>query len=1501
MLIEDLKVQIQIDIAKATANLKAIQTQTQGMMSSFRNASKSVIKDTDKLSNAIMKSSIAWGSWKVISGAVKYVAEMESQLMSFSVKLGSVTRATRLYGDVVQLAARTPLNLPEITKSVNQMLAYGTSVSKVVDVVRMLGDVSTGVGAGLEDVAWVYGTMQATGRVVLRDLYQLGTRGIPILQELSKNLKTDTAGIMELSRKGALSLGDMERAFRSMTNEGGMFHDMLARQSKTLKGLYSTLIDTKDLALVDVFKPVTESLKGLVKASIEFIDSNKLFAQAIGLVIDLTVGTFIGVIKDMFIVFSVLPGPIRGATGLILAFVASFSGVVWVVALLAKLQLRMAAYKKTLVATFIAQFKTNLEILKTAITARLAKAGIDGVSVSTSWLGIKSAIAKVGMGALTRAFLSSLIPAKLSMSAILGVGKSLLTLTGYIGWAVLAVVTLIEVFGSLYDMISPLWKKPTNEAEIMSDALKDQAEAMKDLEDSMQGVDDTGKKLTKTWKDMYEEVFASIKEDKPLLGKGIVKENIDLLIRSYEGDLAKVRERDELVRRSMGLEGKPLNEAERKRMGDLIGESSARQKTRQGVETVALLLTELEYMERIAWLKQQSFEISEKMNGLLDNYDKKILEILNKERSLSELERSGEKFAFQNDMREVGIVEGGTDWNHLMGDFTLYYKLVDAKRKEQLKMDVGSFDVSLAQSELEKDILSNKNDLVKAEADLLVLNQRAVDEKISGWDYEKRLAALKKVYANNEVAIYKAIDLEKRNIEADMTETELDNIQLKYDKELENMKKLGMTADSIAIKAARRDAELRSSKLKEDVEAVEARYAIGISRQGDQLERYDLETEQGVYTLSLKKVYADMLQKQGDLLSSEISLLNSKASSEFKRLNTYDPKDRYDRAVYDKALAEYDKSVSEMKNMIGRLRGIREDMAKNGASVADIKAFEKERALGRVPLEYDKNIAKYEATGDIGARLLEEKKKRDKFVKEMYGTDQKVIKKAGKISVDLYFDEMEKSFLERKGLNFLKDTGVGSLVTNVGSAYEKYSDKDITPGAIPLDGVIAGIATAMRDGGKALMEGMGSVVSMVIDTLVKIAEESKHFKMIISFLTDILSYLLPDIDAALGPVLDLMYAFSPTLKSLGSVLIDVVKVLIKTVTWVYDYALMPFGNFIIDVANGYIGLWNATLGGIAGYIGTLSHLVTSAEGAALAAIAEAEKDAQKKLKTALSDLVSTIEDASSKLRESIDGVSNLIKDKLGSQLKSLKDLYDVGAITAGQLQSRSSGMLDKERDNFWESGRIAGLSDQQVYDTWMGIVPGIAEGKSLADLWLELAVLVKQNSVLLEFSARLVDLQASVGKEDYGAQLAGFNAWKSGQSSLSGYTIPAAPAAPAAPVADPRIAEYNAVLGDTFKYNPRSDSVELIRASIRALGGTPAYAMGSSYIPNDTFANIHEGEMVIPKPFAASLRSGEMSLSKSGGDNITINVYGSVLEENNLADTLAKKIDQRRRRGYVTT
>src|SRR5690606_23763624 len=81
---------------------------------------------------------------------------------------------------------------------------------------------------------------------------------------------------------------------------------------------------------------------------------------------------------------------------------------------------------------------------------------------------------------------------------------------------------------------------------------------------------------------------------------------------------------------------------------------------------------------------------------------------------------------------------------------------------------------------------------------------------------------------------------------------------------------------------------------------------------------------------------------------------------------------------------------------------------------------------------------------------------------------------------------------------------------------------------------------------------------------------------------------------------------------------------------------------------------------------------------------------------------------------------------------------------------------------------------------------------------------------------------------------------------------------------------------------------------------TPTFDVGSWYVPRTMGAQVHEGEIITPEPFASAVRRGDAVISGrgAGGDTYQISVPLQVInaqnmDENQLAERVAGKINQK--------
>jgi tape measure domain-containing protein len=94
---------------------------------------------------------------------------------------------------------------------------------------------------------------------------------------------------------------------------------------------------------------------------------------------------------------------------------------------------------------------------------------------------------------------------------------------------------------------------------------------------------------------------------------------------------------------------------------------------------------------------------------------------------------------------------------------------------------------------------------------------------------------------------------------------------------------------------------------------------------------------------------------------------------------------------------------------------------------------------------------------------------------------------------------------------------------------------------------------------------------------------------------------------------------------------------------------------------------------------------------------------------------------------------------------------------------------------------------------------------------------------------------------------------------------------------------------------------EISDAALHA-AGVAGYAVGAVEIPQTQLAIVHKKETIVPASFSEGLRRGELTLSKSGSsgstlNQITVEVKGNIIGDDDYADKLATTIERRQARG----
>lgn len=320
------------------------QNNTQGVFNTLKSDLDGIAKQHEGLTTAMKAvgtaGTVAFGGLALITkGAVEAGANFEQTQISFETMLGSASKAQKLLNDLAQFAERTPFELPQVEAASKQLLAYGVAAEDLLPTLKMLGDISSGVGMDkLPNLILALGQVKAATHLTGMELRQFTEAGVPLLDALSQTMHKSVAEIQDMVSAGEVGFPDVQAALASLTGEGGRFQDLMQKQSASLAGLWSNFHDQISLTaraigdqLLPYLKPLVEELIALATQVGQFVKDHPKLSAAI-LIVSLA---FTGLLAVLLPIAFALPGLILMFTGLAAAFtfLASGPGIVVVATL----------------------------------------------------------------------------------------------------------------------------------------------------------------------------------------------------------------------------------------------------------------------------------------------------------------------------------------------------------------------------------------------------------------------------------------------------------------------------------------------------------------------------------------------------------------------------------------------------------------------------------------------------------------------------------------------------------------------------------------------------------------------------------------------------------------------------------------------------------------------------------------------------------------------------------------------------------------------------------------------------------------------------------------------------------------------------------------------------------------------------------------------------------------------------------------------------------------
>ena len=280
--------EVRADQSNIKKDIEAIKKQ-------FESLTKKTQEEGEKQAQVwqnLIKGATAYFTFQGASAFIKQVIAVRSQFqqleIAFGTMLKSKEKANALMAQMTDLAAKTPFGLQEVSEGAKRLLAFQVPAQEVTETLRRMGDVAAGLGVPMGQLIHVYGQVKAQGKLMTNDLYQFMNAGIPIIAELSKVVGKSETEIKDMVSAGKIGFAEVQAVIKGMTDEGGLFYNLMAEQSKTLSGQLSNLEDNFDNMLNEIGK-ATEGIASGAISSVSFLVENY---QTLGKIIAGLIATY---------------------------------------------------------------------------------------------------------------------------------------------------------------------------------------------------------------------------------------------------------------------------------------------------------------------------------------------------------------------------------------------------------------------------------------------------------------------------------------------------------------------------------------------------------------------------------------------------------------------------------------------------------------------------------------------------------------------------------------------------------------------------------------------------------------------------------------------------------------------------------------------------------------------------------------------------------------------------------------------------------------------------------------------------------------------------------------------------------------------------------------------------------------------------------------------------------------------------------------------------------
>lgn len=275
--------ELEKEIDKARTRAAQLKTEQIDLKNGLKNTTNELKKqkagvsgvsdEMKKMKTLITGFIAAYGGKKLWELLIGSNAEMEQYTTSLEVMLGSTEKASAMIEKMREFAAKTPLTLENVISGGSLLMSYGVDESNLIDTMTKLGDLASGNAEKMDRITLAYGQMLAKGKVTGEELRQMTEAGVPLQTALAESIGVTGEEFSKMVSAGKVGIDDLNKAITGLTTGNGKFAGMMEKQSQTMQGMFSTLLDN----LSEFMRKMGEGAFGEVKSALQ--EASDLLAE----------------------------------------------------------------------------------------------------------------------------------------------------------------------------------------------------------------------------------------------------------------------------------------------------------------------------------------------------------------------------------------------------------------------------------------------------------------------------------------------------------------------------------------------------------------------------------------------------------------------------------------------------------------------------------------------------------------------------------------------------------------------------------------------------------------------------------------------------------------------------------------------------------------------------------------------------------------------------------------------------------------------------------------------------------------------------------------------------------------------------------------------------------------------------------------------------------------------------------------------------------------------